>query len=102
MNVTIIYNADDIRVHRTGCRDIDRETRRRPPTTMYSLDAETRREVAEDFYSDFIHEGSMSSDEALGYSVFLPCCEALPLEVEPDDHGEGCDGPLNCVCGAVK
>jgi len=76
MNVTIIYKADIVRVHKAGCRDIDKDKRR--AVTVYTAEHATKQEVASDFYSDFIAEGSMSEDEALAYCDFLPCTHGLP------------------------
>lgn len=70
-SVTIIYNGDTVRVHAAGCRDAKRDAR--GATTTYTISASSLEEVAEDFYSDFIAEGSMTSDEAMGYTEFLPC-----------------------------
>lgn len=65
-------------MHAADCRDIAKD--KRGAVTVYSIEAESCRAVAEDFYSDFIGEGSMTSEEALQYSIFLPCCKALPME----------------------
>lgn len=78
-NLTIIYKADVIRVHGAGCADIAKDSR--GALTVYTATFTTLRAAAEDFYSDFIDEGSMTSDQAISYSHFLPCCH-LPLDRE--------------------
>lgn len=77
MKVTLVYNPNfrggSVRVHKTGCRDIGQD--RRGATTVYDMTAETRNEVAVDFFEDFINEGSMTPLDALNETHFLPCCD---------------------------
>lgn len=75
MNVTFIYKSDDVRVHKTGCRDIDKDARR--AVTVYSAEVKSRQDAANNFYSDFVSSGEMTEEEALGYTDFLPCTKGL-------------------------
>jgi len=82
MKVHIIYNPNrgrtEIEVHRAGCRDIAKALR--GCTSHYELEATSRRQVSDDFWSDFIAEESMTSDDGMGYTDFLPCLNDLSEE----------------------
>jgi hypothetical protein len=82
MNVTILSmrsGADEVRIHKTGCRDIGHELpRTQDGDASYTLEVASQREAAEEFWGDFIAEGSMTGDDALGYCAFLPCTRGLP------------------------
>jgi len=76
VNVTVIYNPNrpggsTVRVHRTGCRDIGRDSA--GATTVYAMDADDKSEVVWDFSGDLIREGSSTYGQALGEVDFLPC-----------------------------
>ena len=75
MQVTLIYSGDDVRVHKAGCRDVDKDKRR--ADTVYNMEANSFQDVANEFYSDFINEGSMTTDQALNYCNFAPCTAGL-------------------------
>ena len=75
MRVTLIYKSDEVHVHRADCRDIPKA--RRNAANVEDMTVETRQEVANDWYQDFINEGSMTEAEALNYCVFLPCTRGL-------------------------
>jgi len=77
MRVHIVYlSGGQVRVHRAGCRDIGRERTRH--TTDYQIEVATQREAAEEFFSDFIAEGSMTPDDAWAETTVLPCTAGLP------------------------
>jgi len=80
VKVTIIQNSNEnARVHIAGCADITRrEKRDRGYLSSWDADVATRQEAANDAWSDFISEGSMTEEAALGYTAFLPCCDELP------------------------
>jgi len=87
MRITQVYDPNgrgaELRVHRAGCADAVREARK--ATSSYTTEAASKREAAEDFYADFIDEGSMTAEDALGYTDFLPCTDGLPDgEAEPE------------------
>lgn len=89
MKVHVIYNPNRdpaVRVHAAGCRDIARDVR--GATSSYPTEGESQRQVAEDFHADFIGEGSMTADQAMGYTEFLPCTAGLPEAQCP-----------KCTCG---
>jgi hypothetical protein len=79
MPIHLIYNPNregaEVRVHKAGCRDIPRDLR--GSTSNYTTEATSQREAAEDFWADFIEEGSMDLQAAAGYTVFLPCTLGL-------------------------
>lgn len=76
MNVTVVLRSGDYTVHRTGCQHLGRELRL--ADNNWSLDAATKREVALDAWCDHIAEGSMTEDEAVGFTSFAPCLDNLP------------------------
>jgi hypothetical protein len=75
MKLHAIYNPNrkgpELRVHAAGCADIKRDLRGATSDTVN--DHESVEDCAEDFYQDFIAEGSMTVEDAIGYSEFLPC-----------------------------
>jgi hypothetical protein len=92
MEVHVIYNPNrwlanakagsaEVRVHRAGCRDIAKE--KRGATSDYSTAGDSQREIAEDFWSDFIAEESMTAEDAMQFTDFMPCCADLPLDEAP-------------------
>lgn len=75
--VTIIQDSDDYAlVHRAGCADIARAARKRSFLSQWDIEASTKQEAANDAWSDFIGE-SMTEEDALGYTRFLPCTKGL-------------------------
>src|ERR1700751_262353 len=87
MKVHVIYNPNaawgaEVRVHKAGCRDIAKD--KRGATSNYATAGETQREIAEDFWSDFIAEESMTREDAMSYTEFLPCTDDLPLGAEDE------------------
>jgi hypothetical protein len=90
MKVHVIYDPNrrggsEVRVHRAGCRDIQRDIRPNPhsrhgATSHYETAGSSQREIAEDFYADFIEEESMTAAQAMDYTEFLPCTAGLPVE----------------------
>ena len=84
MKVHMIYNPNgkgaEVRVHKAGCRDIDKDLRK--ATSDDTMDAATQREAAGEWWGDFISEGSMTVDDALAYTDFLPCTAGLPEGAE--------------------
>jgi hypothetical protein len=77
VKITYLYFGDDVRVHKAGCRDIERECARRRPTTRYSSEASSKQDAANNFYSDFVESGEMTEQDALSYTTFLPCTNEL-------------------------
>lgn len=79
MKVRVIYNPNrkgaEVRVHAAGCKDIARDLR--GSTSNYPTAGESQKEIAEDFYGDFIEEGSMTEADAMYYTDFLPCTKGL-------------------------
>jgi hypothetical protein len=79
MKVTFVYsvnNSGQLRVHRSDCKDVKREAPK--AATVYTIDAPSKRYAACEFHSDFLGEGSMTAEEAVYYSDFLPCTDELP------------------------
>ena len=83
MQVHVIYNPNgphantsEVRVHAAGCKDIAKELRHRP-TSDYATAGETQHEIAEEFWADFIAEESMTAEDAMSYTWFLPCTKGL-------------------------
>jgi hypothetical protein len=66
--------GDGFRAHRAGCRDINLG-RREQLQNQWTITADTYEDVAEDACVDFIAEGSMTLEDALGYVSFAPCCK---------------------------
>jgi len=90
MEVHIIYNPNrwlyhasagsaEVRVHRAGCRDIAKEVK--GSTSNYKTVVDSQEEAAQDFWADFIAEESMTADDAMTYTDFMPCCKDLPVAV---------------------
>lgn len=73
--LTLIYNPNrcdtEVHIHAAGCRDIGKDAR--GATTVYTAEFENADAALIDFYGDFIGEGSMTEDDALGYGRALPC-----------------------------
>jgi hypothetical protein len=80
MKVTIVHDSNDNAfVHKAGCADITRRAeRKRSHLSSYTIEASTQQEAANDAWSDFIAEESMTEADALAYTRFLPCCDGLP------------------------
>jgi hypothetical protein len=82
VKVELIYGPNtkgaELRVHKAGCRDIGRERKGATSSTIQEVSSAAM--AAEDFYQDFIAEGSMTAEDALGYTEFLPCTAGLPTE----------------------
>ena len=82
MKLHLIYNPNskgaEVRVHRAGCRDIDRELKGHRHTSDYVADFDSKQDAAEDFWADFIEEDSMTAADAMTYTEFLPCVGDLP------------------------
>ena len=78
MQVTIVHDSGyNASVHKAGCADIKRRAeRKRSYLSSYTIEASSHQEAANDAWSDFIGE-SMTEEDALGYTTFLPCCDAL-------------------------
>ena len=75
MLVTIIHNSEsNVSVHRAGCADIKRrELRDRGYLSHYNAEVTSEQEAANDAWSDFIGEGSMTEAQALSYTYVYPC-----------------------------
>jgi hypothetical protein len=71
----MIYNPNrkgpELRIHSASCADIKRDLR--GATSDMVNEYESVEAAAEDFYADFIDEGSMTVEDTIGYSEFLPC-----------------------------
>ena len=61
-----------IEVHKAGCRDLGK---RKP--VHYQFEAETREQIAKETAGDFIDEGSMTLEEAIGHIHFAPCLNTV-------------------------
>jgi deoxycytidylate deaminase len=81
MNVTILLINGDPEIHATGCRDIARKARHCSHGGTWTEEHDSITSLAESFACDFIAEGSMSADEALGWvsQGVMPCVK-LPVE----------------------
>jgi hypothetical protein len=81
MEVHVIYNpnrrGEEVRVHRKGCADIQRDLR--GATSDYETEGTSQQFIAEDFYADFIEEESMTAAAARGHTLFLPCTLGLSV-----------------------
>lgn len=97
MKITLIYNPNrkgashEVRVHRAGCRDIDRDSRL--ATSVLTTAAFTKQEAAADWWADFIEERSMGSAQAREYTEFLPCTRELPEDERPRPEHTCVAGP---------
>jgi hypothetical protein len=85
VKVTIVQNGDENAiVHKAGCADVRRHERHaRAYLSDWDADVADRQAAANDAWSDFIAEESMTEADALGYTSFKPCCDDLPAETEP-------------------
>jgi hypothetical protein len=76
-----LYHASagsaEVRVHRAGCRDIAKE--RKGSTSDYASAHASQEEAAQDWWADFIAEESMTADDAMQYTDFMPCTAGLPV-----------------------
>ena len=90
MKVHLIYEPNgrgaEVRMHKAGCRDISRDLRR--CTSHYELEVASQREAAEDFFSDFIAEESMSAEKTfsipISFGARTACRRALPIGNRPN------------------
>lgn len=90
MEITVIGpNLNDqskgqFHVHTTGCADIKRMIRREPEYEYgYETDAESRLELAADWFEDHIAENEPESEWSkpepyVSEFHFFPCCKDLP------------------------
>jgi hypothetical protein len=83
VKVTIVHDSDrNAIVHRAGCADITRrDTKRRSYLSHYDTEVTSERAAALDAWSDFLRE-SMTEDQAVSYTSFMPCTNGLP-ETDP-------------------
>jgi hypothetical protein len=89
VRVHVIYNPNrrdksgEVRVHLVGCRDIRRDIeggpKWSPATSDYETEGTSQQFIAEDFYADFIEEGSMTEADAMRHTTFLPCTLGLSV-----------------------
>ena len=90
----IIYNPNrkghaDVVVHVAGCGQISREVKAvdNGSGSHYETELPSMRAAADDFYSDFIGEGSMDSDSALAGTELHSCAVKAEVPVEtPGDE----------------
>ena len=66
--------------HKAGCADLKKRDRFGMPKGRgaWTMEADTLTEAAEVIAGDFLEEGSMSVEEALGHIHFAPCVD-LPV-----------------------
>jgi hypothetical protein len=79
MLVTIIHDSDsNANVHKAGCADIKRKALiRRSYMSHWDAEVSSEQAAANDAWSDFIAEESMTEEDALAYTNFLPCTKGL-------------------------
>ena len=88
MELHFIYNPNrwlanakagsaEVRVHRAGCRDIAKE--KRGSTSDYVSAFDSQVDAAEEWWADFIAEESMTAEDAMNYTDFMPCTAGLPV-----------------------
>jgi hypothetical protein len=88
MELHFIYNPNrwlanakagsaEVRVHRAGCRDIAKEKRGSTSDYVSAFDSQT--DAAEEWWADFIAEESMTAEDAMNYTDFMPCTAGLPV-----------------------
>lgn len=70
VKVTIVVVNGDPQVHKAGCADLNKKLR---AEVKYDMDATSAQEAANDFWADFLDEGSMDEAEALGNTRIYPC-----------------------------
>jgi hypothetical protein len=74
--------------HHADCADLVRGARGPEPEYRHgwTIEAETKIEVADSIYEDHIGEGTMDSGEGLDDVYFFSCCSKLPVgPVSPDE-----------------
>lgn len=91
MNLTVLNDGNHwLEVHKTGCQHLSRNAAHRHNVKhglVWTEDHETIRDAAESFASDFIAEGSMTVEDALGSIHFAPCVK-LPMGDTPEARTE--------------
>lgn len=93
MKLTAINTGNAvIRVHKTGCGDVNKTIKRHPGASVWSFEAANQhdalREVFADFVADWDAEGVAVEDGASDGAQFLACTKGLPTEayVEHDER----------------
>jgi len=121
MELHFIYNPNrwlanakagsaEVRVHRAGCRDIAKE--KRGSTSDYVSAFDSQVDAAEEWWADFIAEESMTAEDAMNYTDFMPCTAGLPVRLAAVQRGSGTHAvdcglqgsglDKSCTCGIDK
>lgn len=78
MQVTVATTrSNDPEVHAKGCADVTRGRRSGKYQGSYNLEVTDPAEAAAEFWADIVAEGSMTDEEAVSSTRFLPCTRTM-------------------------
>lgn len=83
MKLTAINTGNaTITVHKTGCGDVNKTTKRHPGASVWTFEAASQHDALRECWSDFVEdwdaEGRTVEDMGGGDTKFLACCKDLP------------------------